>query len=519
MSQNQKNITVMAFVLMILTSVFGVTNIGTGFFRMGYAAIPMFVIAGILYFVPFAIMMVELGTGFKEGGGIYTWMKGSVNPKFAFIGIMMWYSSYIVWMFGKAFSMWIPLSFAIFGKDVTIYKIFLENGKFVAYSPDQFDSLSTSVQTTLGGQVDFMQCLLGILGVLIVLLLTYIVANGAKWLTKVTAVGGMAVIAMNFILLIGGLIAFIANGAQLQEPLTASSLVTTNNPDFQSIVPFLGFVVFAVFAYGGIEAIAGIAEDLEDPKRDLKKGLFIAAIFIIVCYVFGLLMTGAAVQQSTLVGAEATSLSALFLIMQNLGDTITQTDNSFLGQVFMRFSAIGMFLAYVGAFVALSYAPLKQLISGTPKEIWPESFQEENKNGIRVHALKVQALIVVAFIVVKFVFSLFNPEGAAALFELIIAMTNVGMTLPYLFLIYAWYKFRQNDSLNKEIILINSKAVATVLFVITFIVVTFGNVFTIISPFIPGEGQDISSGVWTIIGPILFLIIAMVLYKDSKETK
>lgn len=36
-----------AFILMILTSVFGVTNIGIGFYRMGYAAIPMFVIGGL----------------------------------------------------------------------------------------------------------------------------------------------------------------------------------------------------------------------------------------------------------------------------------------------------------------------------------------------------------------------------------------------------------------------------------------------------------------------------------------
>lgn len=36
-----------AFILMILTSVFGVTNIGIGFYRMGYAAIPMFVVGGL----------------------------------------------------------------------------------------------------------------------------------------------------------------------------------------------------------------------------------------------------------------------------------------------------------------------------------------------------------------------------------------------------------------------------------------------------------------------------------------
>ncbi|MEH8162571.1 hypothetical protein [Aeromonas allosaccharophila] len=55
-----------AFILMILTSVFGVTNIGIGFYRMGYAAIPMFVIGGLFFFIPFILMMIEFGTGFRK---------------------------------------------------------------------------------------------------------------------------------------------------------------------------------------------------------------------------------------------------------------------------------------------------------------------------------------------------------------------------------------------------------------------------------------------------------------------
>ena len=120
MSNTTKKLTVWAFVLMMLTSVFGVTNIGIGFYRMGYAAIPMFTIGGLFFFIPYIMMMVELATGFKgQEGGIYTWMEKSVSIKFAFIGIMMWYSSYVIWMFGKALSLWVPLSFALFGKDIT----------------------------------------------------------------------------------------------------------------------------------------------------------------------------------------------------------------------------------------------------------------------------------------------------------------------------------------------------------------------------------------------------------------
>lgn len=488
MNQKSKKITLMAFVLMILTSVFGVTNIGIGFYRMGYAAIPMFIIGGLIYFIPYIMMMVELATGFdQEEGGIYTWMEKSVSTKFAFIGIMMWYSSYVVWMFGKSFSMWAPLSFAIFGEDLTVQPFYI-------------------------GGIDFGPFFLGILGILFMLFITWIIKKGVSRLAIISTIGGLSVIALNFILIIGGILAFGLSGFELQEPLTAASLWVSPNPEYQSMVPFLGFFVFAVFAYGGTEAIAGVAEDLEDPSK-LSRGIFLAAVFIVVCYVVGFFMVGAAMQWSDFPEG-VSSLTALFLIMQNLGDTIAGASGSLLGEFLKRFAGLGMFLSYSGAMIALCYAPLRQLIEGTPKTFWPESFQEVNENGIRVKAIQVQAFIVIGLIVVKSVLSLISPEGAAALYELIISMTNVGMTIPYLFFIYAWFKFRKNNDLRKNIIMIKSQTLVTLAFVVTTIAVIFGNVFTIVSPFLDGNYQ---TGIWTIIGPIIFSIAAIVIYNKAEN--
>lgn len=484
---NKKKLTLQAFILMILTSVFGVTNIGIGFYRMGYAAIPMFVIGGLFFFIPFILMMIEFGTGFRgKSGGIFTWMKESVSVKFAFIGIMMWYASYVIWMFGKAFSMWVPLSFLFYGKDVTVTPVYF------------------------GSDVDFGPFILGIVGILLVIFVTWLITKGPSKFAKISAIGGIAVIALNILLMLGGIIVFLINGLTLAEPLTAMSLVSSPNPDYQNITMFLGFVVFAVFAYGGVEAMAGVADDLENPQRDLKRGIFLAGGFIVICYVIGFLMVGAIMAWADFPEG-VSSLSALFIIMQNLGIEI---GGETLGQIFMRFAGLGMFLAYLGAFIALSYAPLKQLISGTPKEFWPKSFQIQNEYGIYVPAIKAQALIVSIFIAVKAIFSLINPEGAAKLYELIITMTNVSMTIPYLFLIIAWYKYRKNDSLNKDITFFNTNGSILFALISTVVLVLFGNVFTIISPFL---SNDISTGIWTIIGPIIFSILALVIYERSKH--
>ncbi len=492
MSNTTKKLTLMAFILMMLTSVFGVTNIGIGFYRMGYAAIPMFTIGGLFYFIPYIMMMVELATGFKgETGGIYTWMEKSVSVKFAFIGIMMWYSSYVIWMFGKALSLWVPLSFAVFGKDITVTPVMI-------------------------GSTDFGPFLLGVVGILVILLMTKIVSAGAGKLAKITSVGGIAVISLNLVLLVGGIFAISRNlmdGHMFKETLDMAALYTSPNADYTSVMPFLGFIVFAVFAYGGTEAIAGVASDLENPERDLKRGIFLSGAFIVVAYILGFFMVGAALEWSQF-GEGVSSLSALFLIMGHLGDAIVGHEGSVLGDILTRFAGLGMFLSYIGALVALSYAPLKQMIEGTPEEFWPESFKEVNANGVRVGAVKVQAIIVVIFIAAKSVLSLIDPEGAAKLYELIISMTNVGMTIPYVFLIIAWYKFRKNDELEKDVVLIKSNAMVLFCLVSTMVLVIFGNVFTIISPFLAG---DFTTGIWTVIGPVVFSIIALAIYSRGEK--
>ncbi len=475
--EQKRKLTIAAFVLMILTSVFGVTNIGIGFYRMGYAAIPMFVLGGLLYFIPYLFMMIELGTGFKDSeGGIYTWMRETVSSRFAFYGIFMWYSSYIIWMFGKALNIWTPLSVALLGKDVT---------------------------------ANMNPMTLTFLGVILILGLTLLIFKGTSKFAKIASIGGISVIALNVILIFGGIIVFALNGFAFSEPLTMNALVQSPNADFTSPVAALGFVVFAVFAYGGTEAMAGIGDELENPERDLKRGILIAGAFIVLCYVIGFFMVGAIMPWNEF-GENVNSLSALYMIMDNLGNAI---GGPALGQFLMRFSGLGMFFSFFGAMITLMYAPLRQLIEATPKEFWPESFQKENEAGMLTGALKAQAIIVIIILLAKGLASMIDQAGASALFENIVTMTNVAMTLPYLFLIWSWYKFRTNDKFTPGLILIKGDFAIKFWLVMTFIMVLFGNVFTVISPFMAG---DINTGIWTVAGPIFFVIIAAYIYNRKK---
>ena len=83
-----------------------------------------------------------------------------------------------------------------------------------------------------------------------------------------------------------------------------------------------------------------------------------------------------------------------------IGEAIGLSANActMLGNFFARFIGLSMFLALIGAFFALSYSPLKQLIEGTPKDIWPEKWTRLNKENMPATAMWIQCITVIIFV-------------------------------------------------------------------------------------------------------------------------
>ena len=248
MSKNKKGkLTLVALILMIFTSVFGFTNIPRAFFLMGYSAIPWYIFGAIAFFIPYAFMMAEFGAAYKdEKGGIYSWMESSVGRKFAFIGTFMWFSSYIVWMVSVSSSIWVPLSNLIFGSDKTsTWSLFGLN----------------SAQT------------LGILGICFIIIITFLSSKGMNSISKVASVGGAFVTSANIVLIVGSLIVLFANKFKFAQPISLEQFTHSPNPAYGSILGVLGFLVFAIFAYGGLEAVGGLVDQTENSQVTFPKGM------------------------------------------------------------------------------------------------------------------------------------------------------------------------------------------------------------------------------------------------------
>ena len=489
MPQQIKKMSLIGLILMIFTSVFGFANSPSAFYLMGYSAMPFYLFSALFFFIPFALMMAEMGSAYrKEEGGIYSWMNRSVGPRFAFIGTFMWFSSYVVWMVSTAAKIWVPFSTFLFGADKT------QSWAFAGL---------TSTQTV------------GVLAACWMVLVTLVAAKGINKIAKITAVGGIAVMCLNLVLLLVSGAILLLNGGHFAQPL---DFTASPNPGYQSGLAMLSFVVFAIFAYGGIEAVGGVGDKTEEPEKNFAKGIIIAALVISIGYSLAIVLWGVSANWQQVLSNHSTNLGNItYVLMTSLGATLGQALHlspqaaALTGVWFARITGLSMFLAYTGAFFTLSYSPLKAIIQGTPKALWPTMMTKVNANGMPANAMWLQCLLVSLFILLVS----FGGDTASAFYNKLTLMANVSMTLPYLFLAIAFPFFKAKAELDRPFVMFKSRISTLLATTIVVLVVAFANIFTVIQPVM--DSGDWNSTLWMVGGPIFFSLLALGIYENYRQ--
>lgn len=489
MPQQIKKMSLIGLILMIFTSVFGFANSPSAFYLMGYSAMPFYLFSALFFFIPFALMMAEMGSAYrKEEGGIYSWMNRGVGPRFAFIGTFMWFSSYVVWMVSTAAKIWVPFSTFLFGADKT------QSWAFAGL---------TSTQTV------------GVLAACWMVLVMLVAAKGINKIAKITAVGGIAVMCLNLVLLLVSGAILLLNGGHFAQPL---DFTASPNPGYQSGLAMLSFVVFAIFAYGGIEAVGGLVDKTEKPEKNFAKGIIIAALVISIGYSLAIVLWGVSANWQQVLSNHSTNLGNItYVLMTSLGATLGQALHlspqaaALTGVWFARITGLSMFLAYTGAFFTLSYSPLKAIIQGTPKALWPTMMTKVNANGMPANAMWLQCLLVSLFILLVS----FGGDTASAFYNKLTLMANVSMTLPYLFLAIAFPFFKAKADLDRPFVMFKSRISTLLATTIVVLVVAFANIFTVIQPVM--DSGDWNSTLWMVGGPIFFSLLALGIYENYRQ--
>lgn len=476
---------------MIITTVYGFGNVSVSYEQMTYAGIIWFVLAGICFFFPAGLMMAEYGSAFHDAqGGIYSWLAGSIGEKRAFIGTFVWLANWVLWLVASASRLWISISALLFGKDTT---------------------QSWSIFGLHGTQ------LIGLLAILFMLLSTYLCSRGMTGIKIMSSIGGIFMILMNVIFILTSILIICLNRGQLAEPIHGiSSFIVSPNKSFQIPITIISFVVYAVFAYGGMETVGGVINNMKKPEKEFPRGLIIGSLFTIISYVLMIFMTGFSVNyQQNILHGNANTGNITYIVYGTLGRKLGHALNLdphaslIIGQFFTRAIALSGLMGMMGAFFVLLYSPVKSFIMGSNPKLWPKAATKLNKHGVPANAMWAQSIFVCLLIDVVS----FGGSAAASFYQVLTDMGNVAATAPYIFLIGAFPFFLKKDYPRKFRVFTNYKwTVALVVFV--EIIVCTGIVFTIVEPILEG---NYATAFWTGFGPVFFALIAWIFYEVSRR--
>jgi amino acid transporter len=481
------NIKLPSLVLMIFSSIFGFSNSLTAYYQMGYSSIIWYVVTAVLFFLPSALIFAEYGASFKGvKGGIFSWLEGSTNEKVAFIGTFIWLAAWVVWLVSSTQFFLVSVSTTVFGHDTT--------------QSWHLGSFLTSTQ------------LLGVLEVVFLIVVTFCAVKGVDKIAAVNNIGGIFTLAIAVGFTLVSIIVFFLGHGHLAEPVTAATLTHSPNPAFQSPIAVVSFIVYALFAYGGLETSAGVIDSVDKPEKTYPRALIIAMVVMTALYVLNIFMCGVAASWNSQLGGKNVNLANVeYVLINNLGIVmgkglgLSASTAAGLGVAFSRFAALADVLSGIAAAFLMVYSPIKTFIEGCDPRLLPNSLVKLNKHNMPERAMWLQAGIVSVIIL----FISFGGNAASQFYTILMDMMNVSSSAPYLFLIAAFPFFRMKKDLDRPFVFFHGKALIWSMTIVVWLVVAIGIIFTCIEPLFTGDWQ---TSFWTTIGPVAFGIIAWIYY-------
>jgi amino acid transporter len=204
-------------------------------------------------FAFFVVLMVigsvtQLAKVFPSAGGWYTWIARTLDPRAGFIAGWLW-------------SLWLPV-------------VAVTTTSYLAQTV-----LQPSINQEYGVNIPWWVFVLVVVGIVAVVSYLGIVISG-----RVLIITGIIELGIILALAIAGL-ASPGKGGFSFQPFNPSNL--GHAPDL-----WLAFV-FSIFAFGGWEAVAPLAEETTHPRRNVKLGLVLSAsiwAFFLLFVTWGLLI-------------------------------------------------------------------------------------------------------------------------------------------------------------------------------------------------------------------------------------
>ena len=463
MEQKKINWKLLAF--MAFSTVWGFGNVVNGFVWFnGIQVIFSWIFMFALYFVPYALMVGELGSAFKNaGGGVSSWIRETMGTKLAYYAGWTYWACHITYIASKPSGGLKALSWVIF-RSAELY--------------DRLPSIYIQLITFA-----------------LLLLFCYVASRGLNPLKKMATLAGSSMFIMSLLYILMMFAAPVINpkADYVSLDFSLKNLI----PNFR--LEYFTSLSILVFAVGGCEKISPYVNKVENPSKGFPKGMIALAIMVVVCAMLGPIAMGM-MFDPTVINASDESFNSYaangaYWAFQRLGEYYGIGDTLLV--IYALCNMIGQFAVLIMSIDA----PLRMLLDNEDtKQFIPKKLLKQNDVGAYTNGIIMVAVLSGSIILVQS----FVP-GAAAVLKQLTKLNSVCMPLRYLWVFAAYIALRKaGDKFHPEYRFVKNNAVALAFGVWCFLI-------TAVSCLLGMHSKDTFTMALNVITPLVLSVLGIIM--------
>lgn len=408
-SNNKGQISWLSLTFMAFATLWGFGNVANGFMYFnGTQVIFSWILMFALYFIPYALMVGELGSTFKSlGGGVSSWIEQTSTTKLAYYAGWTYWAVHIPYIASKGSGALKAFSWLVF------------------HNAETYDTFKTS------------RVQLATLAIL--LIFAFIASRGINPLKNLTQIAGSSMFVMGILYIILGLFAPVIapSGDYNNIDLSLKAIIPSFNVGYFTSLSIL------VFAVGGVEKISPYINKMKgDSSKEFPKAMIAAAIMVVISALFGTIAMGRmfdpAVINASPESFDSYVANGAYWAFQKLGQYYG------LGNFFLIIYALANLIGQLSILVLSIDAPLRILLADPKTSIYvPQKLLRKNKYGAYINGIKMVVILSGAIIL----FQILLP-GAASVLRALTKLNAVTMPLRYLWVFLAYYLMKKNSMDN-----------------------------------------------------------------------
>lgn len=461
----QKKISWKLLAFMAFSTVWGFGNVVNGFVWFnGIQVIFSWIFMFALYFVPYALMVGELGSAFKNaGGGVSSWIRETMGTKLAYYAGWTYWACHITYIASKPSGGLKALSWVIF-RSAELY--------------DRLPSIYIQLITFA-----------------LLLIFCYVASRGLNPLKKMATLAGSSMFIMSLLYILMMFAAPVINpkADYVSLDFSLKNLI----PNFR--LEYFTSLSILVFAVGGCEKISPYVNKVENPSKGFPKGMIALAIMVVVCAMLGTIAMGMMFDPTVINASEESfnsyAANGAYWAFQRLGEYYGIGDTLLV--IYALCNMIGQFAVLIMSIDA----PLRMLLDNEDtKQFIPKKLLKQNDVGAYTNGIIMVAVLSGSIILVQS----FVP-GAAAVLKQLTKLNSVCMPLRYLWVFAAYIALRKaGDKFHPEYRFVKNNTLALAFGVWCFLI-------TAVSCLLGMHSKDTFTMALNVITPLVLSVLGIIM--------